>query len=161
MSFAELGALGELIGAIAVVISLVYLALQLRHNTRALKASATWEAETMWGKLNYENANNPSFAKLLLVLFDENAEPTQLTEDESAQVQFLVRSLLQFQQAQYLLWRDGTLPGEYYETRKQWTQWFIRLPLVAPVLAFERTQPGVLYDEFYDFITQEPVTNGD
>ena len=156
MSFADLGALGELVSAVAVVISLIYLALQLRHNTNALKATSTWEAETMWGKLNYQNANDPEFAKLLLVVFDENSKPEQLTEDESAQVQFLVRSLLQFQQAQYLLWRSGTLPDEYYETRKAWTLWFIGLPLVAPVLASERDQPGILYDEFYDFITQAP-----
>ena len=35
----ELGSLGEFIGAMAVVISLIYLALQVRHNTRAVRSS--------------------------------------------------------------------------------------------------------------------------
>ncbi|MGI9341397.1 MAG: hypothetical protein ACR2QV_01010 [Gammaproteobacteria bacterium] len=39
MSFQDLGALGELIGAVAVVASLVYLAIQIRQNTRALEMS--------------------------------------------------------------------------------------------------------------------------
>jgi hypothetical protein len=37
MSFQDLGALGELIGAVAVVVSLVYLAIQIRQNTNALE----------------------------------------------------------------------------------------------------------------------------
>lgn len=40
MNWEAIGAAGEIVGAIAVVISLVFLAFQLRSNTGALKASA-------------------------------------------------------------------------------------------------------------------------
>ncbi len=43
MTLNELGGLGEFVGAIAVVISLIYLAFQIRHNTRAVQ-SATHQA---------------------------------------------------------------------------------------------------------------------
>jgi hypothetical protein len=36
MTFQDLGSLGELVGGIAVVVSVVYLAIQIRHNTRGL-----------------------------------------------------------------------------------------------------------------------------
>lgn len=39
MSIMELGALGELLGAIAVIITLVYLAVQVRQNTRSIEAA--------------------------------------------------------------------------------------------------------------------------
>jgi len=39
MTITELGALGELIGAIAVVVTLVYLAVQIRQNTHAMEES--------------------------------------------------------------------------------------------------------------------------
>jgi len=39
MSIQELGSIGELVAAIATVLTLVYLAIQVRQNTRALKAS--------------------------------------------------------------------------------------------------------------------------
>jgi hypothetical protein len=42
MNWDALGAIGELIGAIAVFVTLVYLAIQLRQNTKALK-SATFQ----------------------------------------------------------------------------------------------------------------------
>jgi hypothetical protein len=40
MSLDDLGNIGEVIGAIAVVVSLLYLASQIRSNTRAVRASA-------------------------------------------------------------------------------------------------------------------------
>ena len=39
MTLNELGSLGEFVGAIGVVVTLVYLALQIRHNTRAMRSS--------------------------------------------------------------------------------------------------------------------------
>ena len=39
MSIMELGALGEFVGAIAVVVTLAYLAVQIRQNTRAMEES--------------------------------------------------------------------------------------------------------------------------
>ena len=49
MTLQDLGNLGEFIGAIAVVISLVYLAAQIRQNTRALHSSSyAQSAEQLW-----------------------------------------------------------------------------------------------------------------
>jgi len=49
MTLHDLGNLGEFIGAIAVVISLVYLAAQIRQNTRALHGSSyAQSAEQLW-----------------------------------------------------------------------------------------------------------------
>ena len=49
MTLQDLGSLGEFIGAIAVVISLVYLAAQIRQNTRALHSSSyAQSAEQLW-----------------------------------------------------------------------------------------------------------------
>ena len=49
MTLQDLGNLGEFIGAIAVVISLVYLAAQIRQNTRALHGSSyAQSAEQLW-----------------------------------------------------------------------------------------------------------------
>ncbi len=41
MTIMELGAIGEIIGAIAVVVTLIYLAIQVRQNTNALKLNTT------------------------------------------------------------------------------------------------------------------------
>jgi hypothetical protein len=49
MTLADLGNVGEFVGAIAVVVSLLYLAFQIRQNTRALhSASYAQAAEQAW-----------------------------------------------------------------------------------------------------------------
>ena len=39
MTLNELGSLGEFMSGLAVVVTLVYLAIQIRHNTRAVRSS--------------------------------------------------------------------------------------------------------------------------
>ena len=51
MTFQDLGSLGELIGGIAVVVSVVYLAIQIRHHTRGLDQNR----DLM--RLSFENEN--------------------------------------------------------------------------------------------------------
>ena len=56
MDLQDWGAIGEVVAAIAVVVSIVYLAAQIRSNTRATKASASFDATHSWATLN-EQAN--------------------------------------------------------------------------------------------------------
>jgi hypothetical protein len=64
VNWEAVGALGEWIGAFGVVISIVFLAQQVRSNTRALKARAAYDAGIGWAELNEELAQN--------ILFDTN-----------------------------------------------------------------------------------------
>ena len=41
MSIQDIGSIGELVGALAVIISLIYLATQIRQNTRAVRIQIT------------------------------------------------------------------------------------------------------------------------
>lgn len=147
MTLDQWAAVGELAGGIATIGTLVYLAVQLRQNTRALRAGSAWESETLWAHLNFANARDPAFSVLLARLFDPEADPASFSEEEAAQLQWMIRGILQVQQSHYLLWRDGSLPTDYYETRRDWTRWFVRLPLVTPVLLQERAN-GILHGDF-------------
>ncbi len=42
MTIMELGAIGEFVGAIGVIATLIYLALQIRHNTRSMEEIVAW-----------------------------------------------------------------------------------------------------------------------
>ena len=41
MTISELGSLGEFVGSLAVVVTLIYLTTQLRQNTKAVRAAST------------------------------------------------------------------------------------------------------------------------
>ncbi len=48
MNWEAAGAVGELIGAFAVVAMLIYLAIQIRENTRASKSEAFRDSVALW-----------------------------------------------------------------------------------------------------------------
>ena len=72
MTIMELGAIGEFIGAIAVVVTLIYLAFQMRQNTNALKLntarSVTEELQEMFSLL----ASNQELAEIFVTAARES-----------------------------------------------------------------------------------------
>ena len=52
MSLQDLGAIGELIGAAAVVITLLYLVVQVRQNTRTVRSSASFSLNQALAEIN-------------------------------------------------------------------------------------------------------------
>jgi len=113
-AFAQLlGNYGEFFGAIAVVVTLIYLAGQLRQNTRALR-SASYE---------HWNEVSSSFTDFLARHAQELAEIQQLPrlaqltpEQLTIQTAISVKSLDQAQTA-FLHHRAGTLDDDVFDSR--------------------------------------------
>lgn len=88
MNWEAIGAVGEIVGALAVVVTLVYLVKQIQQNTAAV-ATATYES-TMSGfnDINVVVASNPELASLL----DKGTQnPDALNAEEVTQFNFLLR----------------------------------------------------------------------
>ncbi len=140
MSIQDWGAVGEIVGGIAVVISLVYLALQLRVNTKTLKANAAWDSEVAYSNANLDIARDPHFALLFNRASRADSKPEEFTDTETAQLYFIVRCGLQIAQAQWWLWRSGNLPNELWEYRRRWARLFIEAPALNPIWQAELEQ---------------------
>ena len=79
-AFAEmLGNYGEFVGAIAVVATLAYLAMQIRQNTRAMQSSAELEAARHWSEQNIRAALDPDITRIADV---GNRDASALNDDE-------------------------------------------------------------------------------
>jgi hypothetical protein len=71
VSLQDLGSIGELVAAIATVATLVYLAIQVRHNSRALdrsnefaQANSIHQVTTMFNELNWRLAGDGELAEI-------------------------------------------------------------------------------------------------
>jgi len=133
MTISELGSIGELISAVAVVVSLVYLAIQLRQNTKVVRVNAAWDSEVTYGSANLENSRNPAYALLLNGAMNPTASMSDFSETEQAQLYFFVRGALQYAQAQWWLWRDGSLPDELWAFRSRWARNFVEAPVINEI----------------------------
>jgi len=65
MTLQDLGSIGELLGAIGVILSLVYLATQIRQNTKSLRAAAVDAAADRFIETTRLLSHNPELADLL------------------------------------------------------------------------------------------------
>ena len=81
MNWDALGAIGETIGAIAVLITLGYLALQIRQNTAALRSAATQGAHDQVGQI-YRDLCTDSELAMIFVRGCEN--PDELSDTDTA-----------------------------------------------------------------------------
>ena len=66
MLLEELGRLAEIVSAIAIVITLLYLSIQIRDAARASKSAAVTDATTAMQAFYLELGSNPASAKLFL-----------------------------------------------------------------------------------------------
>ena len=79
MTLNELGSLGEFISGLAVVVTLIYLALQIRHNTRAVRSSMHQDMVGSTARIAESVSDSPDVGRIVLKA-DEDYD--NLTKEE-------------------------------------------------------------------------------
>ena len=85
MNWDAMSTIAEVVSATAVVVSLAYVAIQLRTNTRALKANGAWDSEVVYGNANFEAARDPDFTLLFSRASSASADIADFSEAELKQ----------------------------------------------------------------------------
>jgi hypothetical protein len=74
MNWDALGSMAELLGAVGVIISLVYLASQVKTNTTTIRASAAKDVYMDWSEFNFELSRHPE-KNLIDAMWNPSAKP--------------------------------------------------------------------------------------
>tara|TARA_R110001592_G_scaffold217430_1_gene471153 strand:- start:25 stop:510 length:486 start_codon:yes stop_codon:yes gene_type:complete len=144
MTLGDLGNIGEFIGSVGVIVSLVYVGLQLKMTRQSERATSAWQSEKTWADLNWELTKEPALARLTAQLLNGES----IEESETAQTNYFVRTVMQHAQSQYYLNKEGILPDEIWVPRLNWLRQFVSVPTVASIVANERTQK-IFSEEFW------------
>ena len=88
MNWAAIGAVSDMLGAIAVVLSLVYVAAQVRHNTDALSRAASADAIAGIRHWNENVIGDPALARI----FSRGVEDMNAL-DEDGRIRFIILML--------------------------------------------------------------------
>ena len=114
MTWEALGAIGEIVGAVAVVLTLGFLVFQIRQNTMALRQQSARESTSALQQVSIA-LMDPAIAGSVCKPYVE--EDPDLTTPELVQLEhFMLAYLLVFQQ-DYLDWRRGLQPSALWESR--------------------------------------------
>ena len=79
MNWEAIGAIGEVVGAVAVVVTLVYLAIQVREGSRATRANSAQLFANGVNTFNLMTANSVEQSRIARMVFDD---PESFTPDE-------------------------------------------------------------------------------
>jgi hypothetical protein len=127
----ELGALGEFIGSFGVIATLVYLALQIRANTRTARAEASFNALHSWAQLNENFCTQPEeFHELMLRATAPGARAEGFTDTEWHRVSQAFRAVMQKLEGQLYLYKYGLMEPNIWEKRSRVAAGLIDSPLM-------------------------------
>jgi hypothetical protein len=114
MNWEAIGEIGEVVGAVAVVITLVFLILQLRQNTFAIRQQSARESTSSLQQVALL-MGQPAVAGTVSKVYSE-ADP-ELTASETAQVESYCLAYLLVYQQDYLDTQRGLQPRSLWKSR--------------------------------------------
>ncbi len=100
MNWDSIGVLADVVGAIGVIASLLYVGFQIRQNTRATRAASAREAVYRFADWNKEVAGNPEFERLYQLAFQDPVP--DFTDAEWNRMSAYVKALFHIYEAQYI-----------------------------------------------------------
>ncbi len=145
MTLEQLGNLGELVGAIAVVVSLLYLAVQIRHSSRVSQFEAHRNISESIASIMGDIAQDPDLYRLWKVMTET---PEEATHDDRERFGMLLhRFFTVFSDAHRFSDTDPHLAMRY--------QTFIKRLLVMPAVRDWWSRQGVLYSDPFKPLVDE------
>lgn len=132
MNWEAISAIGEVVGALVVAITLAFLVVQVRQNSRAINATITHGNIAGFNELNTLLAANPQLAEIL----DRGTkDPSQLTAAEAYSYSWIVRSFLNLFLNLYDQFRQGTCPESLWRRHETELRVFASSPGVRKFLS--------------------------
>ena len=127
MTMEYLGNLGSMIGGLAIFVSLLYLAVETRVNTKAIRSAAYHSAAESIADNSVHSIGDPEFRSLLL----RSVSPDRLEEfsdDEQMQFSTLANVLFLRYEDVFVQYLQGAVPPELWENRRNFARSFLELP---------------------------------
>jgi len=109
MSIQDLGSIGELIAALATLATLIYLAVQIRQNTRAIKSATFQNITAEMGKNVQPISEN---ADLAAILVKGVPDPGSLTAEERLRLSSVFLASLRRMESVYVQNKLGSIDDE-------------------------------------------------
>lgn len=101
----------EIASAVAVVLGLIFVGLELKQNTAAISAQAIFELNASSNEAFREVAQNPDLADLLSRGY---ADPQSLNSNERDRFHYWLRSVFNLNESAYLYYKKGLIEESDY-----------------------------------------------
>ena len=126
MTLEQLASVGEMIGGLAVVLTLLYLAFETRRNTTVHIASTTSDAYLSWAGSNLAFSLDVVMADLWVRLYD--GQPLDSFDpSERVRIELAIRSLFQRLASIHQQHQNRLVDDEFWQIHKVWFASFLNV----------------------------------
>lgn len=130
MTLEDINYIAQTVGVVAILASLVFVAIQTRQNGRTMRAQAAWDAQNSFVEINDMLAGGGPISEASFKAF---TGPDTLTPYERYLMHRLFRGVLQRAEAQYALYANGILDAEVWRLRRGYIKSLFNYPLFVEV----------------------------
>ena len=151
MNWEAIGAIGEIVGALAVVITLIFLSVQLRQNTKSTRiATRTSIAEAYSGIIG--TVQSPDFADCILKgLSDFDS----LTDNEQVRFISFIRRQLHIFEISFFYWHEGELDDTSWRAEQNRIIDTLSMPGVLRVYELRKPWLDERFTEYVDGLLRD------
>ena len=155
MSLEDLGNIGEFVAAVGVIASLIYLAVQIRQNTRSIRASTFHESASRAGDLMKAIAEQ----KELTRVFRAGLGGLEEIEDDDDRLRFvmLMSAVFRGYDDLFFQYREGMLSAESWDAWRNSLRTILGNPGFVPFWNLRRLS---FTESFRQFVEAERGTAG-
>lgn len=125
MTLEQWAFVAQIVSAIAVIASLVFVGFQLKHATAAIRATSSQAHSSLYTGLVQSIIDNADFARLWSIGL---TEPKRLTEDEWVRFVAYASALFRLYESSRVQWSNGRLDEEHWRTIERQAADFGHLP---------------------------------
>jgi len=115
MTLLELGALGELVGGVAIIVSLIYVGRQLRQSNSMARSAVRQEISSETNYWATSIACSPSLVDVLTKVHFEGLVAKNATGTERVQMAYILSALVSQEHFAYQQWKEGHLTDQEWE----------------------------------------------
>lgn len=149
MSLGDLANLGQIIGAIAVVISLFYVAYQIRQNTNAVRSATAQAVHEHFAKWYHLLAADGDLSQIAANGLRDYAS---LSEQEKTRFIATFMAFLSYSQNAFLKWRQGLLSSALW---MGWELLIMNLICAPGGKAFWKERSYLFGEEFRQYVESD------
>ena len=154
MNWEAISAIGQIIGAVAVLLSLGYLAFQIRQNTESTRSSIYTSWVATGSLVHTMRADHPEvFEKAI----SPGTEPELLTKQEAQIAESICAHMFNLFEAHYLHYIGGSLDESVFDAKRRNMRWRLASPFVLQT--WLKISEHVYDRRFVNFVTEE-ILNG-
>ena len=128
MDWDAIGAVGEIIGALAVVVSIGYLAFQIRQNTRSLDINAEIAMSHEFADWASMAIDNPRLGEIWDTAV---GDPKALNEEDSRLFIWYIAKILLLLEGQFNLFQAGHITKATWDTKMTFLLGILKISIIA------------------------------